>query len=146
MVCLYCRIPDIVPTQIFGAQEVFPGTSEVYTKAHVVPYNGCMKPTTTVFTTDTVSKIAKLANIPVTEEEKKSLAAGFNETMKVVETLSEADTAGVAEVHQVTGLTNVLREDDVDETREFTQEDALMNAKRQHEGFFVVDAVLEPSQ
>ena len=104
-------------------------------------YNGLMKDAT--FTTSDVQKIATLANIPVTDEEAKDLADGFTKTLKVVDTLSEVDVTGVMPTNQVTGLENVFREDEIDKSRMFTQEEALKNGKRTHKGFFVVDQVLE---
>jgi Asp-tRNA(Asn)/Glu-tRNA(Gln) amidotransferase C subunit len=41
---------------------------------------------------------------------------------------------------------NVLREDVVEEKRMFTQEEALSNAKKTHQGFFVVDQLIDQSQ
>jgi len=100
-----------------------------------------MKPNT--LTPADVDKIAKLAKIPVTEEEKKTLAAGFIKVLAVLDTLKNADVKNVEPTHQVTGLENVTREDDIDATRMFTQDQALANAQRKHNGYFVVDQVLE---
>ena len=97
------------------------------------------------FTTDDVSKIAGLAHIPVTDEEEKNLASGFTKTITVVEELNTLDVKGIAATH-VIGLTNVLREDVVDESRMFTQEEALANAPRKDGGFFVVDQVIEQEE
>lgn len=95
------------------------------------------------FTPDDVARIAKLAAIPVTDDEKRRLADGFTATMAVVAKLGDADTGSVGPTHQVTGLSNVLRDDEVDETRMFSQEEALANAKQQHDGYFVVPYVLD---
>lgn len=95
------------------------------------------------FTSEDVHKIAKLANIPITTREEESLAEGFNTTMKVVDTLFSVDVKGVTPTSQVTGLENVFREDEIDGQRVFTQEQALANAPRKHNGFFVVDQILE---
>lgn len=95
------------------------------------------------FSSSDVSKIAKLANIPITEARAEDLAQGFTKTMVVVDELTKVDVQNVEPTNQVTGLENVLREDVVDTTRMFTQEEALKNAKRTHNGFFVVDQVLE---
>jgi len=97
----------------------------------------------TTFTSDDVSHIAHLAKIPVTDEEKKKIAEGFNTTMKVVDTLLSVDVSGVKPTSQVTGLTNVFREDKIEKDRMFTQKQALVNAPRKHNGFFVVDQILE---
>lgn len=93
--------------------------------------------------TSTVNHIAKLANIPLTDEEEGKLATAFTETLDVVAKLKEVDTANTEPTHQVTGLVNVLRDDEVDESRMFTQEEALANAKTTADGYFVVEQILE---
>lgn len=97
------------------------------------------------FTAQDVAHIAALAHIPVTQEEDKKLAAGFTKTITVIEELNKLDVKGVDASH-VIGLTNVLREDIVDEKRMFTQEQALANAPRKDGGFFVVDQVIEQEE
>lgn len=99
--------------------------------------------TNTTFTPDDVQTIAGLAQIPVTDEEKKKLAEGFTTTIAVVEELNKVDVSQVTPTHQVTNLENVYREDVVDESRMFTQEQALANAPRKHDGFFVVNQVID---
>ena len=94
-------------------------------------------------TSKDVAHIARLANIPVTADEEERLAAGFNITMLVVDELFKVNATGVEPTHQVTGLENILREDEVDIERQFTQSQALQNAKNTYNGFFVVDQVLE---
>ncbi len=97
----------------------------------------------TQFTARDVHAISLLANIPVTVDEEASLAHGFNTTLAVVDQLFSVDVAGVAPTNQVTGLENAFREDVVDDTRTFTQEQALANAPHTHNGFFVVDQILD---
>jgi len=95
------------------------------------------------FSSDDVSHIAILANIPVSEEEKKQLAEGFTTTMKVVDVLKNAQTNNVIPTDQVTGLENITREDVIDEARMLSQDEALRNAKRTYKGYFVVKQVLD---
>lgn len=90
-----------------------------------------------------VKHIANLANIPVSDQELTDLADAFEETLGVVANLQAVDTSDVEPTHQVTGLENVLREDVVDETRMFTQTQALANAKQTHEGFVVVPRIID---
>lgn len=94
-------------------------------------------------TAEMVDHIAVLANIPVTQQEKEDLAQGFTKTLAVVDKLNSLDTSNIEQAHQVTGLTNVLREDRVDEKRMFPQQAALQNAKEHHDGYFVVEQILE---
>jgi aspartyl/glutamyl-tRNA(Asn/Gln) amidotransferase C subunit len=75
-------------------------------------------------------------------EEEQKLEKAFEETLAVVEKLQTVDVGSVEPTFQVTGLENVTREDVVDEQRMFTQEQALANARAQHDGFFVVPQVI----
>lgn len=100
-----------------------------------------MKPPS--LTVSDIDHIAKLANIPVTSEQAEELTRQVGITVQYVSELASLSTDGVIETSQVTGQENVLREDEIDVSRMFTQEEALVNAKRTYNGFFVVDAVLE---
>ena len=93
-------------------------------------------------TTDQVKHIAKLASIPITEEEEKSLRDDFRETLEVISELQAVDVEGVEPTHQVTGFENVLREDVVNEENMLSQADALKNAKKTHDGYFVVPRII----
>ena len=90
-----------------------------------------------------VKHIAQLANIPVGEEESNKLAQDFSETLQVVDQLKKADVSTVEITHQVTGFKNVFREDIVKEEQSFTQKEALANAKKTYQGYFVVPYVLQ---
>jgi len=90
-----------------------------------------------------VYQIADLAHIPVTDTQAKTLAQEFAESMDVVDDLTKIDTTGVAPTYQVGQLANVWREDEVDEKRMLTQEQALSNAPRTHQGYFVVERVID---
>lgn len=88
-----------------------------------------------------VSHVAKLANLPLSDAEKKKFEKQLSETLDYVKQLEEIDTKGVEPTSQVTGLENVTREDEV--TPSLSQEEALSNAKSTHNGFFKVPAILE---
>jgi len=92
--------------------------------------------------TQTVDHIAKLAKIPVSEKEKEELAVGFNKTLNVVNELFKVDVVGVDPTHQITGLENILREDSINEKKTLTQDQALSNTKKKHNGYFMVDQIL----
>lgn len=95
------------------------------------------------FTPQDVAHIAALAHIPVTPEEEKKLAAGFNTTIGVVNELFEVDVKKVEPTHQVTNRENIFRPDEVDVTRMLSQNQALSAAPRSHNGYFVVDQIRE---
>ena len=90
-----------------------------------------------------VAKVARLANLSLTQEELKKFPEQFAQTLSVVDQLKEINTSGVGLTAQVTGLFNVGREDEIDRGRRLSQEEALSQAKRAHKGFFVVKQILE---
>lgn len=89
-----------------------------------------------------VKHIAQLANIPIEEEESIKLADDFSKTLQVVDQLKKASVSKVEITHQVTGFKNVFREDIVKEEQSFSQKEALANAHKTHNGYFVVPYVL----
>jgi aspartyl-tRNA(Asn)/glutamyl-tRNA(Gln) amidotransferase subunit C len=95
------------------------------------------------FSVAAVQKIAQLANLPLQENAVGLLADAFTKTIGVVDELQKIDCDNVEPTSQVTGLENVTREDVVDQTRMFTQEEALQNAPSVYNGFFMVRAVFE---
>ncbi len=90
-----------------------------------------------------VKHIAQLAHIPITDQEEKALEVAFEETLVVVNQLKEVDVTGVDPTSQVTGLENVWREDVVRPEDTFTQAEALSNAKKTYQGYFVVPQVID---
>lgn len=98
--------------------------------------------TKTVITTDDVNKIASLASLTLSPDEVNLFADQFSKTIQVVDQLNEIDTGNLPPTSSVTHLENITRPDEVDEVRVLTQEEALSNAKRKHNGFFVVDQIL----
>jgi len=95
------------------------------------------------FDREFVYQIADLAKIPVDEAQAESLSGEFEESMAVVDGLTHIDTAGVAPTYQVNNLVNAWRDDVVDEKRMLSQQEALANAPRTHEGYFVVERVID---
>jgi aspartyl-tRNA(Asn)/glutamyl-tRNA(Gln) amidotransferase subunit C len=88
-----------------------------------------------------IKHISKLANLPITKEEEQKLEAQLSETLTYIEILKEVDTKNVEPTAHVTGLENITREDK--SSSSLTQKQALSNAKKQHDGFFIVNAILE---
>ncbi len=65
-----------------------------------------------------VEDIAKLARLELTSKEKKMYAEQLSVVLDYVDMLNEVDTDGVEETCQVTGLEDVVREDEVYESDE----------------------------
>ncbi|MBP7842794.1 Asp-tRNA(Asn)/Glu-tRNA(Gln) amidotransferase subunit GatC [Candidatus Woesebacteria bacterium] len=98
---------------------------------------------TAKITKDQIKHIANLANIPVSDQEQENLQHAFEETLDTIAELQSVDISKTEPTHQVTGLTNILREDVVDSDNMFTQKQALANAKQTHDGYFVVPRIIE---
>ena len=94
----------------------------------------------------TVTKIASLARIAITEEEAARMAPELDNIMGWIEQLSEVDTTGVAPMTAVIPNRLRLREDviDADPLTGGGIRDALMaNAPQGEHGFFTVPKVIE---
>lgn len=102
-------------------------------------YNECMKKSSSQTMID-VPYVAQLANLPLTEKEKGKLEKELTQTLEYVATLNSIDTKNIEPTSQVTGLTNVMREDTT--LPSLSQEEALSNARSTHNGFFKVPAIL----
>lgn len=63
----------------------------------------------------------------------------FRGILDLMQELGEVDTADVVPTAQVTGLSNVFREDIVGES--FSQEEALSQAPEHEQGYFKISAV-----
>jgi aspartyl-tRNA(Asn)/glutamyl-tRNA(Gln) amidotransferase subunit C len=90
-----------------------------------------------------VAHVADLANLPVNDSEKTEFAQAFSATLAEIERLQEIDTSKVEPTHQVNGLVNVWRRDEVDESRILDQSQVLDQAKNSWQGQVVVDRIID---
>jgi len=89
---------------------------------------------------DVVEKVAQLARLKLTEEEKETIGKQLMSILEFVNQLNEVSTEGVGAVWDTQEGTP-LREDVP--RRELSQEKALANAPEREDGFFVVPKILE---
>ena len=64
-----------------------------------------------------VKKVAKLANLPINDDMTQKLQKDLDATVGLVDELAQLDLQNVIPTSQVTGLTNVMREDVIDKDR-----------------------------
>lgn len=88
-----------------------------------------------------VDHVAKLANLSLTQEEKKLFQKQLEEILAYVSKLNEVNTEKVEPIGHITGLENVTREDEA--APSLSQEDAIVQAPKTHSGFIKVEAILE---
>lgn len=94
------------------------------------------------FTKSEVEQVANLARIGVSESEKSDLTQDLSSILEFVDELQAVDTKGVVSTSQVTGLEDVLREDEVVRC-ELSRDELLANAPTTLEGYVKVKRVLE---
>jgi len=88
-----------------------------------------------------IQKVAKLARISLSDEELASMALEASSILDFVEIIQNTNTDGVATTSQVTGLTDVWREDEVKKSK-VTPKDLLAGAPDTHDGYVKVRKVL----
>jgi len=89
-----------------------------------------------------VKHIAKLGNIDLSDTEIKLYGKQIQQILQYIETLSQVDTQNVKPTYQtLDNTTNVWREDKLQPERGLTQAEALSQAKKTYQGYFVADHV-----
>jgi len=90
---------------------------------------------------DTVDKIAHLARLEITGQEREELIAEMSQILSFMDKLNEVDTSGIEPLVYMTDEVNVFREDVVQHP--ITHEEALKNAPEHNEDFFLVPKVIK---
>jgi len=88
-----------------------------------------------------VDKLAKLAGLNITEQEKVKFRDQFIEILNYLEKLRSLKTEKIEETSQVTNLENVIRKDKAEINNCLSQEEALSNTKSKYNGFFKVKGI-----
>lgn len=90
---------------------------------------------------ETVEKVAHLARLQLAEDEKEKMIVDMNKILGFMDKLNEIDTSGIEPLVYMTNEINVLREDVI--KQEITHEEALLNAPKHDEDYFLVAKVIE---
>lgn len=94
-------------------------------------------------TTEQVAQIATLARLQLTEEEKTRYAEQLSAIFGYIEMLNEVPTDGVEETCQVTGLMDVVRDDEVKKTSEDVRKKLIASFPEKSGDLLKVKAVFE---
>lgn len=89
---------------------------------------------------DTVDKIAVLARLELSADEKVETIKDMNRILDFMDKLNEVDTSGVEPLVYMNADANVLREDVV--RQDISHEEALLNAPKKDDNFFHVAKVI----
>lgn len=95
-----------------------------------------------IITDDVIVKVAKLAHINIPDNKVSKFASQLKPILKHFESLSKVDTNNVIPTYQTTGLNTILREDIIETNKMFTQTQALSNAPKSSNGYFVTSATI----
>jgi aspartyl-tRNA(Asn)/glutamyl-tRNA(Gln) amidotransferase subunit C len=90
---------------------------------------------------DTVDKVAHLARLELSPEETDTMINDMNRILGFMDKLNEVDTTGVEPLIYMTNEVNVFREDVV--KQEITHEEALLNAPKHDDKYFLVAKVID---
>lgn len=90
---------------------------------------------------DTVEKVAHLARLELNETEKEEMIKDMSKILDFMAKLNELDTSGIEPLVYMTDDANVLREDVI--KQQITHEEALQNAPKHDENYFLVAKVIE---
>jgi len=89
-----------------------------------------------------VLKLAQLAKLKLSEEEQALYAEGITAILNFVEQLKEVDISGLEPTNQVTGLSNVWREDEIIDYG-YSADDLLKNVPKLEQRFIKVGRMIE---
>ncbi|MDO3626186.1 Asp-tRNA(Asn)/Glu-tRNA(Gln) amidotransferase subunit GatC [Mucilaginibacter sp. BT774] len=90
---------------------------------------------------ETVEKVAHLARLELAEDEKEKMIADMNKILGFMDKLNEIDTSGIEPLVYMTNEINTVREDVI--KQEITHEEALLNAPKHDNDYFLVAKVIE---
>lgn len=88
-----------------------------------------------------VEHVAKLSRLELSEEEKSQYTQELGAILDYVDELNSAPTEGIEPISQISGLKNIAREDEIEES--LPTEKALQNAPDKKDKFIKVKKVFE---
>jgi aspartyl-tRNA(Asn)/glutamyl-tRNA(Gln) amidotransferase subunit C len=88
-----------------------------------------------------IEKVAKLARLELSEEEKEIFGNHLDQILTHMEQLNRLDTTGVEPTFHAISIENVFREDETKPS--FPQEEVLGIAPDEEDGYFKVPRIIE---
>lgn len=87
-------------------------------------------------------QVAKLAKLDITKPEIEKFTNQLSQIIDHIKELSSLNTDNIEPTSQTTGLTNVLRDDEIVVTNCLSNEEAISGKDDTENGFFVVPQIL----
>lgn len=98
---------------------------------------------------ETIEKLASLARIKISKEEKQHFSREISAILNYVDNLNKLDTKEEQEVKDINNLNNIYRRDEIlgrskiDKDNTLNREKILQNAPAKQDGYIKVKAILE---
>jgi len=92
-------------------------------------------------TRDDVLKLASLARISLSDDEVTEFSEELSVILQYVEQLSSVDVSGLKPTNQVTGLTNIMRKDEVKDYG-YAPQDLLKNVPQTQDNLLKVKRMI----
>lgn len=92
-------------------------------------------------TYDQVKKVAKLANLELSEVQEEEYTKQLSRILDYIDQLKKVDTRNVEPTFNVMGLSNIWRDDEV--IPGLSQDEALQNTTEKNDGLFITKGVFE---
>lgn len=87
-----------------------------------------------------ISKLEKLSRLELSEQERTGIQKDLNKILTMVEKLNELDTKDVKPLVHISEEENILRADEI--KHQLPREEALKNAPKKKDGYFLVPKVI----
>ena len=97
-------------------------------------------------TLEDVIHLARLAHLTLTDKEIETYQTQLSSIIDYIGKLNELNTDNVDPANQVTGLSNILRDDEINPERALSQDEVLSNKNDTKQGKFEVDAILQNNE
>jgi aspartyl-tRNA(Asn)/glutamyl-tRNA(Gln) amidotransferase subunit C len=88
-----------------------------------------------------IEKVARLARLELSEEEKETFGNQLEQILSYMEKLNRLDTTGIEPTSHAIPIHNIFREDEVKSS--FPQEEVLKIAPDEGDGHFKVPRIIE---
>jgi aspartyl-tRNA(Asn)/glutamyl-tRNA(Gln) amidotransferase subunit C len=92
-------------------------------------------------TKDQVKKVAKLANLPISDGDEEKYSKQLSKILDYIDQLNKVDTKNIKPTYNVSGKNSVQATDVVESS--LSQEETLQNTSHKRDGYFVTKGVFE---
>lgn len=93
-----------------------------------------------------VERLAKLADLKLSETEIEKIAPELSEIISFFDQLKEVNTDNIEPTSQTTGLTDIMRGDEINSNRILSVKEATSGSENINNNYFEVNALLDKNK